>query len=117
MDLEQEQYSELANYTLLRLYQSGTPNPLITWEVGNVYNVGFESRFFENKMKLEAEYFYQRRNNILVKRNASVPAFTGISLPDENFGIVDNKGFELTFGYADRKADWSVLSEWEYRLC
>ncbi len=89
------------------LYQSGTPNPLITWEVGNVFNIGFESRFFNNKMKLDAEYFYQRRNNILVKRNASVPQFTGISLPDENFGIVDNKGVEVVLGYADRKGDWS----------
>jgi len=89
------------------LYRSGTPNPLITWEVANVFNIGFESRFLNNKMKFDAEYFYQRRSNILVKRNASVPVFTGISLPDENFGIVDNKGFEAVLGYTDKIGDLS----------
>ena len=49
----------------------------------------------------------RRRSNILVKRNASVPAYTGIALPDENFGIVDNKGFEIELGYSDRKGDFT----------
>ncbi|RYF93199.1 MAG: TonB-dependent receptor, partial [Chitinophagaceae bacterium] len=89
------------------LAQSGATNPNITWEVANVYNVGFESLFLNNKFSLNADFFYQRRNNILVKRNASVPQFTGIQLPDENFGIVDNKGFELVLGYNDRAGDFS----------
>ncbi|MBC7745837.1 MAG: TonB-dependent receptor, partial [Flavobacterium sp.] len=49
----------------------------------------------------------QRRNNILVKKNASVPDFTGIQLPDENFGIVDNKGFEVELGYRDGGKDFT----------
>ena len=89
------------------LSQSGNPNPLITWEVANIINAGFESTLLNNKVTLNADFFYQRRNKILVKRDASVPAYTGIVLPDENFGIVDNKGFELEFGYNDRKADLS----------
>jgi TonB-linked SusC/RagA family outer membrane protein len=89
------------------LYQFGAPNPLITWEVANVYNAGFESMFFNSKMTLNADLFYQRRSDILVKRNASVPAFTGISLPDENFGIVDSKGFEIVMGYNEMQPDFS----------
>ncbi len=81
------------------LYQSNAPNPFITWEVANLYNAGFESRLFDNRVFLNADFFYQRRSNILIKRNASVPNFTGISLPDENFGIVDNRGFEIELGY------------------
>jgi TonB-linked SusC/RagA family outer membrane protein len=81
------------------LYQSNAPNPFITWEVANMYNAGFESRLFNNRVSLNADFFYQRRSNILIKRNASVPNFTGISLPDENFGIVDNRGLEIELGY------------------
>ncbi len=88
------------------LTQLGATNPNITWEVANVYNAGFESLLF-NKITLNADFFYQRRNNILVKRNASVPDFTGIQLPDENFGIVDNKGFEIVLGYANRHKKFS----------
>ncbi len=95
-----------------KVYQSGlmqtnTPNPYITWEVANVTNVGFESFLFNNKLQLDAEVFYQRRSDILVQRNASVPRFTGISLPDENFGIVDSRGLEMVVGYNDRVGDFA----------
>jgi len=89
------------------LYQVGIPNPFITWEVANIFNVGFESYLFNSKIYLNFDYFYQRRNNILVKRNASVPMFTGLTLPDENFGIVDSKGFETVLGYADKSGDFA----------
>ena len=84
----------------LSLAQSGAPNPQITWETAKTYNVGFESRLFENKVTFNTDFFYQRRSDILVQRNASVPNSTGLTLPDENFGIVDNRGFELELGYS-----------------
>lgn len=89
------------------LSQLGATNPNITWEVANVYNAGLESMFFHNHLTLNADFFYQRRNKILVKRNASVPQFTGIQLPDENFGIVDNKGLEVVLGYNNRINDFT----------
>lgn len=88
------------------LYQNVTPNPNITWELANMSNVGFETSFF-NDFFLNADFFYQRRSRILVKRNASVPNFAGISLPNENFGIVDSKGFELDLGYRTQRGDFS----------
>jgi TonB-linked SusC/RagA family outer membrane protein len=88
------------------LSPSGTPNPNITWEVANIYNFGWESIFL-NKFTFNTDFFYERRNNILVERNASVPQFIGLSLPDENFGIVDSKGFELVLGYNDTRGDFS----------
>jgi len=84
------------------MYQSNASNPYITWEVATMYNTGFESRLFNNTVSFNADFFYQRRNNILIKRNASVPGFTGISLPDENFGVVDSRGFELQLGYTSK---------------
>jgi TonB-linked SusC/RagA family outer membrane protein len=89
------------------LSQVGATNPNITWEVANISNVGFESLFLNSKMSFNADFFYERRSNILVKRNASVPQFTGITLPDENYGIVDSKGLELVMGYSDIKQDFS----------
>ncbi|NQU52209.1 MAG: TonB-dependent receptor [Bacteroidetes bacterium] len=89
------------------LAQSNVPNPLITWEVANVANVGFESTLLNNKLSFNADFFYQKRSDILVKRNASVPSFVGLSLPDENYGIVDNRGFEIELGYNERKGDIS----------
>jgi TonB-linked SusC/RagA family outer membrane protein len=84
---------------------AGTPNPLITWEVANIYNFGWESTFFD-KLTFNLDLFYERRDDILIERNASVPQFTGLSLPDENYGIVDSKGFELILGYNDTRGDF-----------
>lgn len=88
------------------LYQVGEPNPAITWEVANVFNLGFESFAFKSKLKFDFDAFYQRRTDILVARNASVPTFTGLSLPDENYGIVSSRGFETALGYNDRSGNF-----------
>src|SRR5665648_30466 len=74
-------------------------NPYITWETQKTYNIGFDSKFINNLFHLNAELFYNKRENILVAKNASVPNFTGLSLPQENLGIVDNRGFELDGGF------------------
>ena len=81
------------------LYQKGTPNPNITWEIANSYDVGVESRFFGGQLSFEFDWFKSRRTNILTKRNASVPEFTGLSLPDENIGIAENTGIEFMIGH------------------
>lgn len=81
------------------LSRRGTPNPNITWEVSNSYDVGVESRFFGGLLDFEFDWFKSRRTNILSKRNASVPSFTGLSLPDENIGIADNQGIEFMIGH------------------
>ncbi|HAQ19155.1 MAG TPA: TonB-dependent receptor [Prolixibacteraceae bacterium] len=73
-------------------------NPNITWETQKTYNIGFDSKFMNDLFHLNAEFFYSKREDILVTKDASVPNFTGLSLPQENLGIVDNRGFELDGG-------------------
>jgi TonB-dependent starch-binding outer membrane protein SusC len=88
------------------LEQAGAPNPDITWEVANIYNFGWESYFMDMRLSFETDFFYERRSDILIQRDVSVPRFTGISLPDENFGIVDNWGLEATMRFRDTKDDF-----------
>lgn len=105
-----------------RTYASGltlskAPNPNLTWEVANISNIGFESLWFGNKFSLAADLFRQRRSKILVPRRASVPDFTGLLLPDENFGVVDLKGLEIVAGYNDRISkdlSYSVTGNFAY---
>jgi TonB-linked SusC/RagA family outer membrane protein len=79
-------------------YQSVVANPNITWETQTTQNLGFDSKFLNDLLHLNAEFFYNKREDILAPRDASVPGFTGLSLPDENIARVDNKGFELDAG-------------------
>ncbi|ANH79821.1 hypothetical protein A8C56_01490 [Niabella ginsenosidivorans] len=79
--------------------QAGVANPFITWEKQTTYNVGFDSYILKDKFHLNTEFFYNKRSDILAPRNASVPDYTGLQLPDENIAAVDNKGFEVDLGY------------------
>lgn len=74
-------------------------NPYIHWETQTTYNLGFESKFINDLFHLNADVFYNRRDNILANRDASIPNFTGLSLPAENIGIVDSRGIELEGGF------------------
>jgi TonB-linked SusC/RagA family outer membrane protein len=74
-------------------------NPNITWEKQTTYNAGFESKFLNDLLSFNFEYFINKRTDILASRDASVPNFTGLSLPQENIAKVDNKGFELEAGF------------------
>ena len=88
---------------ILGLYQKGFPNNNVTWEVANTYNVGVEGSFRNALLGFEVEYFKTKRSNILTKRNASVPKYTGlIDLPNENIGEVQNQGIEIQLNHLSR---------------
>ncbi len=81
------------------LYESRVPNEFITWEVANNYNLGLDGQLLDGKINFAFDVFKNRRNSILWRRNASIPQSTGMTLPAENIGIVDNAGWEFNVGY------------------
>ncbi|GAC1480054.1 MAG: TonB-dependent receptor [Gemmatimonadaceae bacterium] len=70
------------------------PNPNITWEVADKTNVGFEAVLWKGLVSFDFNYFFDRRNNILVQPSGSVPQYTGLSLPQLNMGRVANRGID-----------------------
>ena len=83
------------------LYETVVPNPNITWEVANNYDFGLEGTALNNKLSFEFDLFWNHRSKILWVRNASIPQSTGLTLPAENIGKVDNKGYEFKVGYTN----------------
>lgn len=71
-------------------------NPTITWEEVDTKNIGFESIFLDHKLNFDFQYFYSMRTNILTKKQASVPDYTGLTLPDQNIGEISNSGVEMS---------------------
>lgn len=80
----------------------GVANPNITWEVSDNLDIGLEMGLFDGALNLELDYFKIRTTNILGRRIASIPAYTGLDLPDENIGEMENKGFDFSFRYNQR---------------
>ncbi|MDR1381570.1 MAG: SusC/RagA family TonB-linked outer membrane protein, partial [Tannerella sp.] len=83
------------------VWQSRIPNPNITWEVVTTYNLGLEATLW-NSLNFSLDLFRSERSNILARRDASLPAFSGLSLPDENFGECYSQGFELILSYTKK---------------
>ncbi|GAA3580561.1 TonB-dependent receptor [Snuella lapsa] len=102
----------LSNYPVVS--QIGTvANPFVTWETSETYNFGLEAGFFKNKLTLDLNVFTEDRSDILAPRNVSIPLYTGVTpdqRPDENIGIVKNKGFDAILGYRTKlgNVDFSV---------
>lgn len=93
-----------------RLYPTRTPNLGITWEVGTTYDIGLDLRFLDNRLGLETDLFYQKRTNMLISRNASLPEITGITLPRENLGEMNNRGIEMLLTWNDKVRDFEYYA-------
>ena len=89
------------NQVVTTLGETVLANPNFTWERANNYNFGLDGTFLNNMFDLTLEYFYNRRDQILIQKTGSTPSSSGINalLPPVNAGKVDNKGFEFNLGY------------------
>lgn len=82
------------------------PNPNITWETATTTNLGLDFSLFGGQIRGEFDYFKKRTKDILRPNTAATPSTFGSTLPDENFAIVDNKGFELVLGHRNSIGDF-----------
>ncbi len=67
----------------------------ITWEKTAITNIGLDFQLWKGLLSMEIDYFYKHTYDILGSRIASVPNTFGATLPQENYGIVDNQGIEM----------------------
>ena len=87
-------------------YESQIGNEKLVWEKANKFNLGLESRLF-NDFSFDADVFYERRDNILIPATGLIPTgmfgtggvHTSGIIPKINAGEIENKGFELVLGY------------------
>jgi TonB-dependent starch-binding outer membrane protein SusC len=87
-----------------------TPNPNVTWEVATIKNIGLDGTFWNGLLGFTVDVFKQRRSNILATRSLAIPSFTGLSLPNENIGVVENKGMEVELSHA------RTVNNFSYRI-
>jgi TonB-linked SusC/RagA family outer membrane protein len=80
------------------LRETSPANPNITWEKAKKTNIGFDLSIFKGLFSIEADYFMEKRNDILIANQNSVPAEYGVGLPQTNSAAVSNRGFDMTIG-------------------
>lgn len=80
---------------VMGLYERLEPNPLITWEVAKKTDIGLDLSLWNGLLVLEADYFYEKRDNMLTSPGSVVPKEYGINLAQINNGEMENKGLDL----------------------
>jgi hypothetical protein len=68
-------------------------NPDLKWEKTAQYDVGLELGMFNNRISLEADYYYRKTTDMLL--DAPVPQTSGYATIRRNIGSMENKGIEL----------------------
>lgn len=91
------------------LYENAEPNTSITWERAKKTDIGIEAVLWKGLLTIEADYFFEKRDNMLFNPSVIVPAEYGVSLSQVNSGKMSNKGVEITLGstYSPSK-DWKI---------
>jgi TonB-linked SusC/RagA family outer membrane protein len=80
-------------------YPNILPNPDVTWETSDQFNLGFDARFFASK--LSAEFDWYRRTTFDWLINPSILSSYGTAAPFVNGGDVLNTGVELALNWTD----------------
>jgi TonB-linked SusC/RagA family outer membrane protein len=69
-------------------------------------NVGFQSLLFSNTLGIEAHYFYDIYDGLVVRPTVAYPSFYGNFVPYENFEKDSYEGVELGINLNKKVGDW-----------
>ena len=84
------------------LYESSEPNTNITWERAKKTDIGLEATLWNGLFTIEADYFFEIRNDMLFPPTVTVPIEYGIGLSQVNSGAMSNRGIEFALGSSHR---------------
>lgn len=85
------------------------PNADLKWEEARKFDVGIDLQFLNDKFELTADYFIDRRENLLIP-GIPISGIIGTygpggQSPTVNAGGVENKGFELSLTFKEKIGD------------
>lgn len=76
----------------------------LSWEETKITNVGMDAGFLDNKLFLIFDVFNKKTNGVLL--NVPFPLSVGkTGSPTLNAGAIQNKGYEISLEYTDKKGD------------
>lgn len=89
-------YGETQSYVVNGFREDKVGLNNVTWEVATKTNVGLDLEMFKSKFILQTDVFYEKRENILLRRQI-IPAYSGFEsgiVPWGNLGVVENRGID-----------------------
>lgn len=108
-------FGSTGQYAPGRIRMGEPANPNVSWEKAYKFNIGAEISFF-NSLKLEGDYFKEKRRGIFLQR-AGLAGIVGLSTtPWVNVGKMNNQGFDgtLKFNRKIGKVNVTALANYTY---
>ena len=84
-------------------------NPALRWETTDMFNLGLDMAFFNNRLALTLELYNKETTDLLLEKNAALA--NGYEKGWANIGSVRNQGLEITLDavpVSTRKWNWSM---------
>lgn len=106
--LAQSQYS-FSDITVPGYVESNIPNPNLTWETTDQYDLGLDATLFNSRLMLTLDIYYKYTSNLL--QNVPLPPSFGFSSKIMNLGEIENKGVELEVTvpiFKTKNLSWTV---------
>lgn len=88
------------------LAPSTSPNPNLSWESTQTFDIGLDLGFFGGKLNLVADFYQSKTKDLLL--NVTVPSSSGFQSSLRNIGEMKNTGFEFTLSSTQKfgKVSW-----------
>lgn len=92
------------------VYESRAGNYNNKWEISDMANLGLDFDFFGRKVFGSVDVFKEWRSNILVTRS-TVPDLLGVAAPQDSYGKVESRGFEVSLGHRNNVGRFNYYVE------
>lgn len=84
-------------------YPAILPNPDLTWETSEQFNIGADAHFLRSRFQIVLDYYIKTTKDWLVRQ--PMPSLFGAQAPFFNGGDIENSGVELAVLWNDRVGD------------
>ncbi len=98
-----------ANANLKGAIVSSLENKEISWEKSGNMNIGLDGQFFNNRLKLNIDWYYKKTTDMLL--NYPMALSTGFSGYNANVGDMRNQGIEIELGITPVRTEdfeWNI---------
>lgn len=89
-------------------HEGGAANVNATWETAKKQNLGIELALL-NRLNITVDFFSEKRDGILMKRDNTTPIWFGQTAPYANLGETKNHGYEIEAEWRDRINEFSYF--------
>ena len=103
------------NELVIGFYEQNLQNDDLTWETTDQFNLGFDLAMFNSRMNITFDAYNKLTYDLL--QNVNLPPSNGYSSRVDNFGEIENKGFEvgLQIDLLDKNDfKWNLYSNYSF---